>query len=75
MLWEKTFLSKGPLFCPTPTKLNKDQPLDDLKSFFRRLRLEDFFLEPDEEYQEERNIFRPPSNWMSPKGRDAVLET
>ena len=25
--------------------------------------------------EEERNIFHPPSKWMLPKGRDAVLET
>ena len=76
---EKTLLSKGLLFCLTPTQLDEDQLLDDLESFFRRLRLREFFLDPEEEEyeeeEEERNIFRPPSKWMPPKGRDAVLET
>ena len=69
---EKTLLSKGLLLCLTPTQLDENQLLDDLESFFRHLRLRESFLDPEEE---ERNIFRPPSKWMPPKGRDAVLET
>ena len=65
-LKEKTLLSKGLLFCPTPTILDKDQLLDDLESFFRCIHLKEFFLDSDEEYheeaEEERNIFHPPSN-------------
>ena len=77
---EKTLLSKGLSFCPTPTQLDENQLLDDLESFFRRLCLKEFFLDPDEEEyeeeeEEERNIFCFPSKWMPPKGRDAVLET
>ena len=74
---EKTLLSKGLSFCPTPTQLDENQLLDDLESFFRRLRLKEFFLDPEEEYEEEeeRNIFRTPSKWMLPKRRDAVMET
>ena len=64
---EKILLYKGLLFCPTPTQLDENQLLDDLESF-RRL-----CLKASEE--EERNNFHPPSKWMPPKGRDAVLET
>ena len=77
---EKTLLSKAQSFCPTLTQLDKNQLLDDLESFFRRLCLKEFFLDleymyEEEEEEEERNIFHPPSKWMPPKGRDAVLET
>ena len=73
---EETLLSKGLSFCPTPTHLDEDQLLDDLDSFFRRLRLREFFLDPEEDEENvDMNTFRPPSKWMPPKGRDVVLET
>ena len=65
---EKTLLSKGLLFFPTPTQLDKNQLMDHLESLFGRLRLREIFLDCEEEHEveaeeeeEERNIFRPPS--------------
>ena len=72
---ENTLLSKGLSFCPTPRRLDENQLLDDLESFFRRLRLREFFLDLEDEESSEINIFRPPSKWMPPKGRDVILET
>ena len=72
-------LSRGLSFCPTPRQVNKEEVLDDLEGYFRRLRLNEFFLdEDDEEISDDAEIqagFRPPSRWMPPKGRDAALET
>ena len=58
---EKTLLSKGLTFCPTPTQLDENQFLDDLKSFFRLLRLKELFLDPreEEEYEEEEEVYPP----------------
>ena len=41
-------LSKGLSFCPTPCHIEKEQILDDLELFFRRLCLKEFFLEEEE---------------------------
>ena len=74
---EINLLSKGLSFCPTPRHIEKEQILDDLEKFFRRLHLKEFFLE-EEEVEEEsdaRALFHPPSSWMPPKRRDAALET
>ena len=74
---EINLLSRGLSFCPTPHRINKEEILDDLESYFRRLRLKEYFLE--EENEEEQNdaqiLLRPPSTWMPPKGRDPALET
>ena len=73
---EVKLLSRGLSFCPTPHHNNKEEILDDLEGYFRRLRLKEFFLEEDEEENYDAEIsFRPPSTWMPPKGRDAALET
>ena len=42
---ETNLLSKGLSFCPTPRHMNKEEILDDLEMFFRRLRLKEFFSE------------------------------
>ena len=72
---ENTLLSKGLSFCPTLRRPDENQLLDDLESFFRWLRLREFFLDQENEVMNERNTFHPPSKWMPPKGRDAILET
>ena len=49
--------------------------MDEMESFFRRLRLREFFIEEKEEEEDDTNIlFCSPSAWMPPKGRDAALE-
>ena len=73
---ENILPSKGLSFCPTPTQLDENQLLDDLEDFFRRLCLREFFLDQEaDEKMNKRNTFCSPSVWMSPKGRDIVLET
>ena len=67
---ENILLSKGLSFCPTPRRLDENQLLDHLESFFRRLRLREFFLDLEDEENNERNAFHPPSKWIPPKGRD-----
>ena len=41
--------------------------------YFRRLRLQEFFL--DTEKNPDRSAFRPPSTWMPPKDKNQTLET
>ena len=73
---EINLLSKGLSFCPSPRHIRKEEILDDLEKYFRRLRLKEFFLEEEEEEDSDANsLFRPPSTWMPPKRRDAALET
>ena len=73
---EINLLSKGLSFCLTTHHVRKEEILDDLKSYFRHLRLKEFFLEEAEEEQNDAQIqLCPPSTWMPPKGRDSALET
>ena len=74
---EINLLSKGLSFCPTPRHIEKEQILDDLEKFFRRLRLKEFFLKEEEEEEDSdaRTLFHLPSTWMPPKRTDAALET
>ena len=72
---EISLLSKGLTFCPVPRRVNENEILDDLESYFRRLRLKEFFADQDEAENTEQELFRPPSKWMPPKGRDATLES
>ena len=73
---EINLLSKGLCFCPTPRHIRKEEILDDLEKYFRRLHLKEFFLEEEEEEDSDANtLFPPPSTWMPPKRRDAALET
>ena len=73
---EINLLSKGLSFCPSPRHIRKEEILDDLEKYFRRLRLKEFFLEEEEvEDSDVNSLFRPPSTWMPPKRRDAALET
>ena len=72
---EINLLSKGLTFCPVPRRVNQDAVLDDLESYFRLIHLKEFFAVQDEVESSEEELFRPTSNWMPPKGRDATLET
>ena len=72
---ETRVLSRGISFCPTPSNFDTTAVLDDLESYFRRVRLHEFFLgQPSEDNSPEARIFREPSSWMPPKGRDQSLE-
>ena len=65
---EINLLSKGLSICPTPRHIEKEQILDDLEKFFRRLRLKEFFLEEEEEDSDARTLLHPPNTWMPLKG-------
>ena len=60
---EINLLSKGLSFCPTPRHMKKEEILDNLEKFFRRLRLKELFQEEEEEEEEmdADNLFDPPS--------------
>ena len=49
--------------------------IDIIKSSCSIMNYGQILEEEEYEEEEERNIFRPPSKWMPPKGRDAVLDT
>ena len=70
---ELQLLSRGLSFCPRPPKLNSTEILDDLERYNRRLRLKEYFATV-EAMEDDRRPFRPPSNWMPPKGRNDALE-
>ena len=73
---EKNLLPKGLSFLPIPRHMKKEEILDDLEKFFRRLRLKEIFLEEEEEEESDaQTLFRPPSTWMPPKRRATALET
>ena len=69
--------------------MNQDQLLDDLKSYIRHLCLREFFADKNVAENDNQNenenqseaeskaqeVFRPPSKWIPPKGRDATLES
>ena len=80
---ELKLLSRGPSFFPTPRRVNRNEVLDGLECYLRRLRLKEFFLDDDDEGNDAekqsdvrvQSCFLLPSTWMPPKGRDAALET
>ena len=72
---ETSLLSKGLSFCPTPPQLQTVQLENDLESYFRRLRLREFFLDEETDNSAPVHPFKPLSSWMPPKGRDQTLET
>ena len=45
---ETNLLLRGLSFCPTPRHLNKPKILDGMESYFRRLRLKEFFIDAEE---------------------------
>ena len=73
---ENNLLSKGLSFCPTPPKIDTFRVKEDLNTFFRRLRLKEFFHDEDNtEEREPINPFKKKSNWNPPKNRESALET
>ena len=57
---EINLVSKGFSFCPTPRCMKKEEILDILEKFFRRLRLKEFFQEEEEEEMDADNLFHLP---------------
>ena len=70
---DTTLLSKGLSFCPIPRHIDINQIVDDVETFFRRLRMKEFFIDREEEHYD-ACPFRPPCMWMPPKERDAALK-
>ena len=54
-------LSKRLSFCHTSQHLNKIKTVDDLDSFFRCLRLREFFIDEEEEEENDADILFHPS--------------
>ena len=61
-------LSKGLSFCPMPCHVNRNQLLDDLERYFRRLRLREFFADHNEAKSSEEGFFIPRTNGCPLKG-------
>ncbi|XP_070555267.1 uncharacterized protein [Ptychodera flava] len=73
---EVSLLERGLTFCPTPLKVNKIQLDTDASSFYRRLRLAEFFHDDDDTSQlTNENPFRKKSCFSPQINRDPFLET
>ena len=64
-------LKRGLKFTPVPTSTNKTELVADLKSFSRRMRLNEFYFEKD--YQND-SIFQKPSHFTPYPERDKCLD-
>nr|XP_054757432.1 uncharacterized protein LOC129263551 [Lytechinus pictus] len=69
---ETSLLSKGLKFCPTPPEVEQIALSQDLSTFYRRIRLKEFFLDATPSDPEP---FYKKSTWISPKNRVPSLET
>nr|XP_054771033.1 low affinity immunoglobulin epsilon Fc receptor-like [Lytechinus pictus] len=69
---ETSLLSKGLKFCPTPPEVEQIALSQDLSTFYRRIRLKEFFL--DEPPSDPEPFYRK-STWTPPKNRVPSLET
>ena len=69
-----SLLSKGLSFCPTTSKVHKDEKLKDLLLFERRTRLKSHFqIYPME--QSDESQFHDSRGWTPPKGASPSMET
>ncbi len=69
---ERSILLKGLKFCPTPGEPNMQEIRNDLKSFFRKLKLRDYFYE--EENEEPNDPTQPTlDSYLSPPITDVDL--
>ncbi|EDO40108.1 predicted protein [Nematostella vectensis] len=73
---EVALLSKGLKFCPTPNELDVFALRKDINYFVRRIRLRDFFYDPDAVDADfsETPGFRKKSSWCPEKGREIAIE-
>ena len=71
---EMSLLSRGLSFCPKPSRIDQFQLRDDIKRFSRRLRLREFFYDPEEINEDLINPFKPKSNWTPEINREPALE-
>ena len=71
---EELLLSRGLSFCPRPSRIDQFRLKDDIKDFTRRLRLREFFHDPDEDNTTPIPPFRQKSKWTPPTNREPALE-
>ena len=76
---ERSLLTKGPAFCPTPKDVNWQKTIDDLDNFQRRIRLAVFHhgRNPDDNNHtadERLPTISSTSNWMPPKSSFPEVE-
>ena len=71
---ETLLLSRGLTFCPTPRHIDWTQVKADINDFSRRLRLKEYFFDPQNNRDFNPNPFRLKSTWCPPPNREPVLD-
>ena len=71
---EKRLLSRGISFFPRPSRIDKFQLKEDIKSFTRRLRLREFFYDQDEDSTTPIPPFQLKLKWTTPINSEPALE-
>ena len=72
---EMRLLSRGISFCPKPSRIDKFQLKDDFRQLLRRLRLWEYFYDPDNTENHPIYPFKNKSKWTPPPNREPALET
>ena len=70
----QAFLSLGAKFTPVQLDIDRVQLEKDLESWFRRLRIKEYFGDKKDERTNEEKRFYLSSNWTPPKGRCPPLD-
>lgn len=70
----QAFLSLGAKFTPVQLDIDRVQLEKDLESWFRRLRIKEYFGDLKDDRTEEEKRFSLSSNWTPPKGRCPPLD-
>ena len=65
----EAFLSLGAKFTPVQLDIDRSQLEKDLESWFRRLRIKEYFEDKMDERSEEEKRLYLSSNWTPPEGR------
>ena len=70
---EIKLLSRGLSVCPKPSQIDQFQFREDVKQFFRRLRLREFFNNQDNIDNNKANPFKRKSKWTPPINRKPAI--
>ena len=68
-------LSQGLSFCLKPSRIDKFQLKDDFRQFLRRVRLLEYFYDPDNTENQLTYPLKNKSKWAPPPNREPVIET
>lgn len=68
---ERSILSRGLKFCPTPKNQNKEELNNDIDDFCRKLRLKEYFHEKP---MENISLVKCKSSWEPPSGLNQTLD-